>query len=95
MKAITLTEYKRRLDLAFENDGLEKSLAFGDQIPVQEWVDTCNSGGFIDYDGNGHFSMMRPDKIWINGKMTVYPSDITRLNLSPPTWATHVIWFNK
>jgi hypothetical protein len=27
--------------------------------------------------------------------MWVYPSDISRLNLSAPRWATHVLWFNR
>lgn len=59
---------------------------YGDLIPVKEWIECCESGMFIDYDGSGY-----PVK---DGKMNndlIRPSRYKEL----PSDATHVLWMNK
>jgi len=61
---------------------------YGDLIEIEEFIDMCEDGGFIDYDGWGNYS---------NGSemsdISVCPSDITSGNLQEG-W-THVVWFNR
>ena len=61
---------------------------YGDLIEIDEFVEMCNNGGFIDYDGHGYYS---------NGtemsNIYVCPSDITSSGVVPG-W-THVVWFNR
>jgi hypothetical protein len=63
---------------------------YGDLMAVADWVRNVESGGFIDYDGNGDLATAE-----LNYNVPIHPSDITRLKLKIPSWATHVIWFNR
>jgi hypothetical protein len=63
---------------------------YGDLMTVEDWVACVESGGFIDYDGNGDLATATE-----NFNVPIHPSDITRLKLKIPSWATHVIWFNR
>lgn len=65
-------------------------------IPMDEFIETCRCGGFIDYDGFGRFSDGHyvPDyghelSHW------VYPSRVTKGTLVIPAWATHIDWYNR
>lgn len=105
MSEPTIEDYKARLARVFdlmggvrkvEMDANQPELPnIGDLIPVDEWVKMCESGGFIDYDGHGNFAMQRGDLVWLASHAKIYPSDITRLKLAKPDWATHVLWFNR
>ena len=55
------------------------------------WAD----GGLIDYDGIGCFAMQRRDAVWLCNKVHILPSDITKLGITPPKWATAVVWYNR
>lgn len=67
----------------------------GQLMPVEHWVNLVRDSSFIDYDGHGHFAMRRVDNRWLLSNISVRPSAITRFNIQPPAWATHVIWYNR
>lgn len=57
-------------------------------MPIEEFIEYCNDGVFIDYDGYG--------KYVIENKMsdiTIYPSDV-KMNKVRKDF-THVMWFNR
>lgn len=68
----------------------EKLPNYGDHMTVEKWLQCVECGGFIDYDGHGALS---------NGTelsdIEIKPSDISALKLKIPSWATHVMWFNR
>ena len=63
-------------------------LDYGDHYIMEEFIEDCESGGFIDYDGYGNYAtetQMSDKKVW--------PSDITSGEYDR-SW-THVVWFNR
>lgn len=68
----------------------EKMPAYGDLMPTADWLACVESSGFIDYDGHGNLS----DGTELSD-IEIKPSDITVFKLKIPSWATHVMWFNK
>jgi len=67
----------------------------GDLMTLDDWLKQVNGGGFIDYDGHGVYAFQRADGPWLTSNMMVKPSDITKFQINPPKWATHVLWFNR
>jgi len=68
--------------------GLEPtSWSFGDSFPIDEFIDDCNQGNFIDYDGHGYWATETHYQREGGG---ICPSDITKKLKVPPHWATHV-----
>ena len=70
---------------------------YGDVMNINDFIDTVNSGGFIDYDGYGHYVA---DGFIIDGVETskmsnieIYPSDIKKGNIRPGF--NKIIWFNR
>ncbi len=61
---------------------------YGDLMSLDEFIDCCKSGGFIDYDGHGKYAFK--DKI---SDKIVIPSHIIEGNIDKNF--THVVWFNK
>lgn len=61
---------------------------YGDLMTLQEFIECCECGGFIDYDGSGNYSTATEmsDK-------EVVPSDITNGIIDYSY--SHVVWFNK
>jgi len=61
---------------------------YGDVMTLNEFKNICRNGGFIDYDGHGHY---------IDGdKMTdinIYPSDVKTKSLRHEL--NKIIWFNR
>ena len=57
-------------------------------IPIQEFVDACLTGLYIDYDGYGEIIVDN-----INGD-TIYPSEVNAYGWEAPTGVTHVQWYN-
>jgi len=60
----------------------------GSLMTLEDFVDSCKSGGFIDYDGFGNYSTK--DKI---SDITIYPSDVEANELRSNF--THVTWYNR
>ena len=61
---------------------------YGTLMPLDQFVDCCKSGGFIDYDGSGNYVK--------NGQMsniTILPSDV-KLNMVRKDF-DQIIWFNR
>ena len=63
-------------------------------MTIEDFIACCLEGGFIDYDGMGNWATAthvddRGFEKWI------YPSQITNGTITPPDWATHVLWYNR
>lgn len=58
----------------------------GTLIPVAKFVSAVRSRGFIDYDGFGHWATATGVS-----PLVVRPSTLG----DPPSWATHVLWYNR
>ena len=69
------------------NKYTEKLPDYGDLMTVKDFLEACDCGGFIDYDGTGH-----PVKDGMMSRDVVKPS--TRKK-DIPADATHVMWFNR
>lgn len=66
----------------------EEIPTYGTLMSLNEFVDCCKSGGFIDYDGSGNYVK--------NGQMsniTILPSDV-KLNMVRKDF-DQIIWFNR
>jgi len=62
---------------------------YGDLFTIREFIEYCDIGGFIDYDGFGHLATA--DK---ESTVDIIPSEVRKtITLNP--WATHVLWFNR
>lgn len=61
---------------------------YGDHMTMEEFIETCESGCFIDYDGHGRYATAEQ----MSDEM-VLPSDVTSGNVNR-RW-THVMWFNR
>jgi hypothetical protein len=61
---------------------------YGDLMKISEFIECCESGGFIDYDGYGKYSRM--GRI---SDITIYPSDIEAGEFRKDF--DHVVWFNR
>lgn len=56
---------------------------YGEKMLAQDWIDSINSGAYNEYDGSGY---------WATDSEMDDEADC----FSPqPSWATHVVWFNK
>ncbi len=87
---------------------IDKSDSDLDLIPIDDWIDYVNTGGFIDYDGHGRLATEND-----YSNLVVYPSyvnnnKITRVSIQfgesekieeedIPQFAqfTHIIWYNR
>lgn len=63
---------------------------YGDLMPVADWLATVENGCFIDYDGEGRLATVNEES-----NISVKPSFVTSLKLPLPSWATHVMWYNR
>lgn len=62
---------------------------FGDLFTLQEFIELCKDGCFIDYDGTGYYAFI--DK---QSDKEIYPSDVIKKQ-KVDTKFTHVMWYNK
>jgi len=66
----------------------EKIPDYGDVMALEDFVECCEDGGFIDYDGHGYYAT--------EDKMTdilINPSDITEGDYRKEF--PQIVWFNK
>jgi hypothetical protein len=61
---------------------------YGDHMTLQEFIDACKSGCFIDYDGHGYYATATE-----MSDVLAQPSAIVHGQIR--TDFTHVMWFNK
>ena len=66
----------------------KEQICCGDHMTMEEFVDCCRCGGFIDYDGYGYYATedMKTDRI-------IRPSDV--MSGIYDRKYTHVLWFNR
>jgi len=67
---------------------LEPIPDYGDVMPLEEFIECCETGGFIDYDGHGRYVK--------DGQATniyVYPSDVKHGAIRKEF--DKIIWFNR
>lgn len=60
---------------------------FGHVMTVEEFRESVEDGGFIDYDGWGNPS----NGTHMDPNLTIYPSEVDKI---PPD-ATHIVWYNR
>jgi hypothetical protein len=61
---------------------------YGDHMTMEDFVDCCKSGGFIDCDGSGVYATATE-----MSDIGIQPSEIMSGNYRKDF--THVVWFNK
>jgi hypothetical protein len=72
----------------------------GNLIPLEEWKQCCDDGGFIDYDGYGdpvdeNYQIIKMiDENGFGG--SIYPSDYTeRAGNNIPPNTKYILWYNR
>jgi hypothetical protein len=94
-EVIVLEREKRMLMTPQLSEPMKSDLdgkVIGDLFTIKEFIENCEDGGFIDYDGSGNYAKE------VNGKMmesniSIFPSDIK--NKSIRVDFTHVLWYNR
>lgn len=87
-------EFKEKLrDLELKYRPLDKiefrqQYDFGDKMPLDEFINDCKEGYFVDSDGSGYYGT--EDK---QTNLPIYPSSI--MSGTYRTDFSHVYWFNK
>lgn len=56
---------------------------------VEDWLEACELGAFIDYDGSGEMLVQEGDTFIPHGP--IWPS----IRHTIPSHITHIEWFNK
>lgn len=67
---------------------LEPLPKYGNVMSLEEFIECCKSGGFIDYDGYGSYV-----KDGQRTNITVYPSDVKHGAIR--TEFDKIVWFNR
>jgi hypothetical protein len=83
---LRLERYKRFFQPVTEWNELSE---YGDVFSIEEFIEMCDEGGFIDYDGHGYY--VKDGK---ESNVMVKPSDITSGYIRDNEFDS-VIWFNK
>lgn len=63
----------------------------GDLMSMTEWKESCDCGGFIDYDGYGDLVDSEFKLIGITRR----PSDYTKKLRDIPENAEYILWYNR
>lgn len=61
---------------------------YGDVMTLDEFIDCCNSGGFIDYDGSGNY--VTEDHMT---NISIFASDVENDSIRKDFYK--IVWFNK
>ena len=76
-------------DIRFIDDYILGEIpSYGDKMTLKTFIGCCKSGGFINYDGYGHYATK--NKV---SNIEIYPTDIKYDRVR--TDFTHVIWYNR
>lgn len=63
---------------------------YGDLMTLEDFIECCECGGFIDYDGSGYYSDGQKES-----NISTWPSMIRDgFIINNPNF-THIIWYNK
>jgi len=74
-----------RMNKSYELEDLDD---IGTLFTMEDFIDNCNCGGFIDYDGFGYYATENQQS-----NICIYPSDI-KSGLYRKDF-THVKWYNR
>lgn len=88
-----MSEYPEMVDGVFGQIPFkfEKIDPDDDHMTIEEWKEACDDGMFIDYDGWGDFATETECS-----NLSVSPSDYYKNpDWNPPSWATHIVWYNR
>jgi len=77
-----------RMKALAEEPELEPHGEHGDLMTLAEWIEDCESGYFIDYDGYGRIATE-------DGRTSIEISPSERTYFDFPAWATHIAWYNR
>ena len=61
---------------------------YGDHMTMNAFIDCCESGAFINYDGYGNYATIDQTT-----SLIVTPSDVTSGKVDKSY--THVVWYNR
>jgi hypothetical protein len=61
---------------------------YGDRMLLDEFIECCNDGGFIDYDGSGNYV-----KDGMMSDISIYPSDVKFDSIRKDF--DEIVWFNR
>ena len=77
----------RALQLPAHIDKIRPSIV-GDLMPIAEFIEITEYGALAPWDGSGY---------WANEELMVidHQTNIWQTLKTPPSWATHVMWYNK
>jgi hypothetical protein len=64
---------------------------YGDHMTMDEFIKCVETGGFIDYDGHGHYAT--ETEMLSEPSIDVLPSMVKEGTIDK-RW-THIVWFNK
>lgn len=84
-KLINKLDRERRLIMPYELSDLPD---FGHVMSIKDFIGTVNSGGFIDYDGFGHY--VKDGK---ESNVEIYPSDVAHQSIRQDF--DTIIWYNR
>lgn len=76
---------ERRMIMPYE---LEEMPTYGDVMSLEHFIDCVNSGGFIDYDGYGHYC-----KDGMETNISIHPSDVKHKAIRKEF--DTIVWFNR
>ena len=76
---------ERRMIMPYE---LEEMPTYGDVMSLEHFIDCVKSGGFIDYDGYGHYC-----KDGMETNITIHPSDVKHKSIRKEF--DTIVWFNR
>jgi len=83
-------ELEFKIDIALGVIPTEAIPEYGDLMTLERFIDCCNSGGFIDYDGVGQYAT---SSRMLSGRRGVFPSEIKEGKIDR-RWS-HIVWFNR
>lgn len=83
-----VSKISAKLRLAQTPSMKPQSVSYGDLMTIESFIENCEGGGFIDYDGSGNYATTTEES-----NITIYPSDIISGDYRKDF--THVMWYNK
>jgi hypothetical protein len=62
----------------------------GDLFTWDEFVDSCQHGDLVNADGFGELATATH-----TSQLAIDPSEVLAGDVARPSWATHVLWYNR
>lgn len=67
---------------------MEPIPSYGDHITLEHFIEYCEAGAFIDYDGFGYYATA-----YEMTDIIIKPSDVKKGEID--TAYSHIVWFNR